>query len=155
MLSKVAFSYLKRCFIYSCSRCTLRLVLTLFTQFAHDTITRRLSSHISSLFLTFQAVENEASFDSFAWGRKSHCIYPLLTNEPAVLEYNLLYNVSHVEKGRRLNVGLRVRTPSLGHLSCVSLPQGELTGYTVDSATSIRMTYIGRTWASLPSRGKC
>ena len=25
------------------------------------------------LFVTFQAVENEVSFDSFAWNRKSHC----------------------------------------------------------------------------------
>ena len=80
-------------------------------------------------FLTFRAVENEVSFDSCT--QKSHHLYPLLTDEPvvpvvAVLEYNLLYNISHVEKGRQLNVGSRVRTPSSGHLSCVSSRQGEL-----------------------------
>jgi hypothetical protein len=81
-------------------------------------------------FLIFQAVENEVSFDSST--QKSHCLYPLLNDdEPAapvvaVLEYNLFYNVSHVEKGRQLNVSSRVRTPSSGHPLCVSSRQGEL-----------------------------
>jgi len=69
-----------------------------------------------------QAVENEVLFNSFVWSRNRVIVS---TKEPptsvvAVLVYNALYNVSHVGKARRFNVGLCVRTPSLGHQSCVS-----------------------------------